>query len=254
MKKTVDCVPGDDKNPGKRLANVLEKNKMMQKDLANGIGWSAQQINYVINGSRKLSEELLQAIVKYFNEQCPEYLYTPAVEHVHLDDLEDEGERRRAKAGIFHRAFDKELYPGHEYDIYEIERGTTVTKMLLNPDYLRGESDEMYLPEPEVAVDDNTENSGMALMRAICDVLRLDGYDIRFAGIPYLFLSNPDFDSDIAQEAEHMSSAQASIRFRDKRVELTPSELYGLFWRFVRSMRTITSDMIYEKETAKHFK
>lgn len=255
MKRTVNSESGEDKRPGARLANVLKEKGMMQKDLAEGIGWSPQQINYVINGSRKMSEELLQTIVKYFDEERPEYYYLPATEQVHIDDMEDEKEKRRALAGKIERAFDKEAYPGHEYDVFEIERGTIPIKLFLNPDYLLGNSDEMYIPETEVTVDDDTiEHRGLVLMRAICDVLRLDGYDIRFTGMPYAFLSTPDFSSELAQKAEKESSFQATIKKGEKTVSLTPSELYGLFWRYVRAMRTITGDMIYEKKTAEHFK
>ena len=244
----------EDNRAGENLRKLLDKKGLQQKELAYSTGWSPVQINRVINGKNKISEKMLQDIIQYFDETRPEIESFPATEAVHWNDLSEE-EREAVKAGKIHRHFDKDLYPGTEHDCYDVERGYFTKRFYLNPDYLRGLSDEMYLPESEVtAQEEDMEAIGSRLMVSICDVLRLNGYDITYHVMPYPFFSNPDFDSDIAQEAEHMPSAQASIRFRDKRVELTPSELYGLFWRFVRSMKTITRDMIYEKETAKHFR
>ncbi len=239
---------------GKRLKEILKKKRITQKALAEAAGWSAVQMSRVASGEQQISQRMLQEIVEYLDEQLPEYVSIPVNETVHYDELA-EIDKAKAKVGTFPRVFDKDEFPGEEYDLYVVPRGEKKVRAYLNPEYLKGTSDEMYiLGSDTIQQEEDSASQGTRLMEAICGVLRLYGYDIRYTGLPYPLLSRPDFESEIAQQAEYLPAAQISIVKEDTKVELTPSEFHCLFGSYIRAMKMLTDSVIYEKSVSKYFK
>ena len=253
MSENVKENPKPRKVVGERLGDLLKEKDVQQRELAYGTNLSEITISNVKNGKRKMSRKTAKLIADYFDKERPEWIPVPYTEKlVHFKDLSDV-DRVKANRGDLKRAYDKELFPGEEYDVFAIEQ-ILKQKVFLNPEYLLGESDEKYLTEIQVSSDGMEEPEVSVVFRnAVCNILRFYGFDIQYSAMPYTLLPEPDFDSEISQEMENSEWAKVVLRTRDKKVELTPSELHCLFKRYLSAMKTITEDLIYEKEVASHF-
>lgn len=62
-RKTVTIDP----KKGERLRQLLQEYKVSQKKLAAVLDYSPEQISYIINGKRNLTEPAAKEIIKYFN-------------------------------------------------------------------------------------------------------------------------------------------------------------------------------------------
>ena len=52
---------------GERLRQLLQEYNVSQKEIASVLNYSPEQISYIINGKRNLTEPAAKEIIKYFN-------------------------------------------------------------------------------------------------------------------------------------------------------------------------------------------
>lgn len=62
-RKTVTIDP----KKGERLRQLLQEYKVSQKKLAAVLDYSPEQISYMVNGKRNITEPAAREIIKYFN-------------------------------------------------------------------------------------------------------------------------------------------------------------------------------------------
>lgn len=86
---------------GKRLSECLEEKNITQKELAKKSDYSAQQINYIINGKRSMSLESARAFAKILDVDA-EYLLCETKYKTIWDEINKESEEEKKISSLLH--------------------------------------------------------------------------------------------------------------------------------------------------------